>query len=110
MRSSALRAEGEGVEPSRLIARPISNRVPSPIGLPFRRLPSIHRRHQPLSFEMTNDQMKEAPAGGIEPPIVALTGRRLTVRPHRSQEYAVGMAGFEPAISCFRSTKVASRK
>ncbi len=30
------RAEGEGVEPSRLIARPISNRVPSPIGLPFR--------------------------------------------------------------------------
>ena len=31
------RAEGEGVEPSRLIARPISNRVPSPIGLPFRK-------------------------------------------------------------------------
>ena len=29
-------AEGEGVEPPRLIARPISNRVPSPIGLPFR--------------------------------------------------------------------------
>jgi hypothetical protein len=29
-------AEGEGVEPSRLIARPISNRVPSPFGLPFR--------------------------------------------------------------------------
>ncbi len=31
-----LPAEGEGVEPSRLIARPISNRVPSPFGLPFR--------------------------------------------------------------------------
>jgi hypothetical protein len=29
-------AEGEGVEPSRLIARPGSGRVPSPIGLPFR--------------------------------------------------------------------------
>ncbi len=28
-------AEGEGVEPSRLVARSISNRVPSPIGLPF---------------------------------------------------------------------------
>jgi hypothetical protein len=32
----AIKAEGEGVEPSRLIARPISNRVPSPFGLPFR--------------------------------------------------------------------------
>jgi hypothetical protein len=31
------RAEGEGVEPSRLIARPSSSRVPSPIGLPFRK-------------------------------------------------------------------------
>jgi hypothetical protein len=29
-------AEGEGVEPSRLIAHPGSGRVPSPIGLPFR--------------------------------------------------------------------------
>jgi hypothetical protein len=29
-------AEGEGVEPSRLIARLISNQVPSPVGLPFR--------------------------------------------------------------------------
>src|SRR4051812_3167629 len=34
--SRGLQAEGEGVEPSRLIARPGSNRVPSPIGLPFR--------------------------------------------------------------------------
>ena len=32
------RAEGEGVEPSRLIARPSSSRVPSPIGLPFRQI------------------------------------------------------------------------
>lgn len=30
-----VKAEGEGVEPSRLIARPASNGVPSPIGLPF---------------------------------------------------------------------------
>ncbi len=29
-------AEGEGVEPSRQIARPGSSRMPSPIGLPFR--------------------------------------------------------------------------
>ena len=31
-----LQAEGEGVEPSRLIARPLSRRLPSPIGLSFR--------------------------------------------------------------------------
>src|SRR5579875_2381753 len=34
-----LSAEGEGVEPPRLIARPNSSRVPSPIGLSF-----LHRR------------------------------------------------------------------
>ena len=30
------KAEGEGVEPSRLIARPLSRRLPSPVGLTFR--------------------------------------------------------------------------
>ncbi len=30
-----LRAEGEGVEPPKLIARPLSRRLPSPVGLPF---------------------------------------------------------------------------
>jgi hypothetical protein len=36
-RPRALRsAEGEGVEPSRLIARPVSTRLPSPVGLPLR--------------------------------------------------------------------------
>jgi hypothetical protein len=43
------RAEGEGVEPSRLIARLISNQVPSPFGLPFRipdrRLASARTAH-----------------------------------------------------------------
>ncbi len=29
-------AEGEGVEPPRLIARPLSGRLPSPVGLTFR--------------------------------------------------------------------------
>src|SRR3954447_6114139 len=36
MMRSDTEAEGEGVEPSRLIARPGSGRVPSPIGLSFR--------------------------------------------------------------------------
>ena len=81
------RAEGEGVEPSRLIARPSSNRVPSPIGLPFR-WNSVRVRRQPLPavFAVSAPTtFREAPAGGIEPPIVALTGRRLTVRLHRSR-------------------------
>jgi hypothetical protein len=70
-----VQAEGEGVEPSRLIARPISNRVPSPFGLPFRFPRSLHASIRSLRTK--------APAEGVEPPIVALTGRRLTVRPHR---------------------------
>ncbi len=36
-RPRAHKAEGEGVEPSRLIARPLSGRLPSPVGLPFRK-------------------------------------------------------------------------
>jgi hypothetical protein len=35
-RPRAQKAEGEGVEPSRLIARLFSRQLPSPIGLPFR--------------------------------------------------------------------------
>ena len=34
--ASGPQAEGEGVEPSRLVARPFSRRLPSPVGLPFR--------------------------------------------------------------------------
>jgi hypothetical protein len=36
-------AEGAGVEPARLIARPLSRRVPSPIGWPFRIVSSSGR-------------------------------------------------------------------
>ena len=35
-RPKAHKAEGEGVEPPRLIARPLSGRLPSPVGLTFR--------------------------------------------------------------------------
>ena len=41
--SRGLQAEGEGVEPSRLSARPGSGRVPSPIGLSF---PIVELRRQ----------------------------------------------------------------
>ncbi len=35
-----------------------------------------------------------APAGGFEPPIVALTGRRLTVRPHRLRSPSSSQSGW----------------
>jgi hypothetical protein len=38
-RPRAQKAEREGVEPSRLSARPFSRRLPSPVGLPFRSRP-----------------------------------------------------------------------
>ena len=41
--------------------------------------------------------------GGVEPPIFGLTGRRLTVWPHRI--ISVRTVGFEPTISCSRGTR-----
>ena len=81
-RPRAHAAEGEGVEPSRLIARPFSGRLPSPIGLPFRR----------------------AAAAGIEPAIVSLTGSRLTIRPHRNS--GIRTVGFEPTLSGSRNRRI----
>jgi hypothetical protein len=77
-----MQAEGEGVEPSRLIARPLSRRLPSPVGLPFR---------------------IEAAVAGIEP----ASGRLTAAYPyqHGPHRKKVRTAGFEPAISCSRSTR-----
>ena len=47
-----------------------------------------------------------AAAAGVEPAITCLTGRRLTVRPHRSN-CPVGTAGFEPAIFCTPCRRIA---
>ena len=60
------KAEGEGVEPSRLIARLFSKQLPSPIGLPFR--------------------IRKAAVAGIEPAKGRLTGACLYQhRPHRNK-------------------------
>ncbi len=75
------KAEGEGVEPSRLIARRFSKPLPSPIGLPFRK----------------------AAATGIEPVICSLTGSRLTIRPRRN---AVSVVRFELTISCSQGRRI----
>jgi hypothetical protein len=85
--SRNLQAEGEGVEPSRLIARPGSSRVPSPVGLPFR---IIELRRQ---------------ESNLRPPVNsrALVPART---PPESSRQTVGMAGFEPALSCSRSRRI----
>ena len=80
-------AEGEGVEPSRLFARPGSGRVPSPIGLSFRVLSS----------------------GGRNRTCVPPVNSRVLVparTPPESSRYTVGMAGFEPAISCSQGRRI----
>ena len=104
------KAEGEGVEPSRLIARLFSRQVPSP----DLACPSV-----------------EAAAAGIEPAKGRLTGACLYQhRPHRNRSQGgrtrtcdlklpelarcqaslhsgkVGAGRFEPPISCSRSTRV----
>ena len=75
--------KGRKSNPQGREARPDSGGVPSPVGLPFRSL--------------------KAPVGGIEPPIIGLTGRRLTVWPHRIM--SVRTAGIEPAFSCSQGTR-----
>ena len=82
-RAHVVKRKGRESNPQGREARPGSSGVPSPVGLPFRSL--------------------KAPVGGIEPPIIGLTGRRLTVWPHRIM--SVRTAGFEPAISCSRGTR-----
>jgi hypothetical protein len=49
----------------------------------------------------------KAPAEGLEPSLVSLTGSRLTIGPHRIIHQQVRMAGFEPAVSCARGTRIA---
>src|SRR4051794_11578720 len=64
-------AEGEGVEPSRLIAQPVSNRVSSPVDLPFRvAVPSrLHLRQSgPAVTTLLIDRVvKEREASGRLP-------------------------------------------
>ena len=83
-----VKAEGEGVEPPRLIARPLSGRLPSPVGLTF--------RFPRLRWLDSNQRWGKRHVG--------LTGRSLLpTRVHRI--IAVRTAGVEPAISCARSTR-----
>ena len=82
-RPRAQEAEGEGVEPSRLIARPGSGRVQSPICLPFR----------------------TAAVAGLEPAIFWLTASRLTIWPHRNK--GVRNEGFEPTALATRTPRSA---
>ena len=81
-KSTLLSAEGERVELSRLIARPLSKRLPSPIGLPFRSSSCGGRNR-------TCDE-----AINSRPPV-----------PAQDPPHQVRTTGFEPAFSCFRNTR-----
>ncbi len=81
-RPRAHKAEGEGVEPSRLIARLFSRQLPSPIGLPFR-----------------------SSCGDRNRTCVGALNRRLPVPTQAPPQNRVGAVGFEPTISCFRSRR-----
>ena len=85
-------AEGEGVEPSRhtVYARPASNRLPSPVGLPFLKWQVI----TPAAVDLI----------GVEPtaPI-----KRRSVAPNGMQARQVVPAGVEPAVSCMSSRRPA---
>ena len=79
------KAEGEGVEPSRhhQDARPASNRIPSPIGLPFRNQRSV-RELNPVFVHTTDACCRNTYrpfvlviTDGIEPSVSCLSRRRL---------------------------------
>jgi hypothetical protein len=75
-------AEGEGVEPSRLVARPFSRRLPSPIGLPFR-FSSCGGRNRTCNRLLNR-----------EPPY------------HSATPQEVRTVGFEPTLSGSRNRRI----
>ena len=81
-RPRAQKAEGEGVEPSRLIARPFSRRLPSPVGLPFRS--SCGGRNRTCNRLLNR-----------EPPY------------HWATPQEVRTVGFEPTLSGSRNRRIA---
>ncbi len=78
-------AEGEGVEPSRLIARPSSSRVPSPFGLPSRPC-STGGRNRTCELLFNREAHEPAHATPVR--------------------ISVGAAGFEPALSWSRTRRI----
>jgi hypothetical protein len=94
--SGTLLAEGEGVEPPRLIARPCSRRLPSPIGWPFRShlcpapgpciaASGLEPELRPYEGQpgarpaavVLLESFRSAPGAGIEPAGSSLTGRHM---------------------------------
>jgi hypothetical protein len=63
-----------------------------------------------ICWRLNLDRSIRAPAGGVEPPIVALTGRRLTVRPHRYRGLPLTAeecpAGVEPALPPWQGSRL----
>ena len=96
-RPRAHKAEGEGVEPSRLIARPLSGRLPSPVGLTFR---IARLRWQESNLRMTSVN-RRLPVPTQAPP-QSKSGRR-DLNPRSRAPEARGIPGFP--TSCIKSAQ-----
>jgi hypothetical protein len=86
-RPRAHKAEGGRVELPRLIARPASDGLPSPVGLTFH---------------------SEAPVAGLEPAVGQMPrrlNRPIPATNSGTPDHTVRTAGVEPALSCSRSTR-----
>ena len=96
------KAEGEGVEPSRLIARPFSRRLPSPIGLPFRS--SCGGRNRTCNRLLNREPPyhwatpQEVRTVGFEPTLSGSRNRRIPRLSYvLSQEHPAGVEPAHPA-------------
>ena len=80
------RKERESNSQGSVSARPLSRRLPSPIGLPFRYADLSTKRLLRLSRRSNRIRSHDgkAPVAGVEPAPIRLTGGCLTVWPHRN--------------------------
>lgn len=106
------RAEGEGVEPSRLIARPGSSRMPSPFGLPFRSF----TQHSVLSTLSTftsldgwiRTSVVRLPRPADETRLSYIQIRHSALSPQHSALTKMGPEGFEPSPRWLRARDAAA--
>jgi hypothetical protein len=81
------RKERESNSQGIVSARPLSRRLPSPLGLPFRNADSVNKPSPCVSVDARAEfgrTVGKAPVAGIEPALIRLTGGCLTVWPHRN--------------------------
>jgi hypothetical protein len=98
-------AEGGGVEPPRLIARPGSGRVPSPIGLPFRirKQTSTGGRNRTCGLLLNREVHEPAHATPVSMPTSAQRESNPHVRHGKAVGYRYIMGTDSPTPNCQRN-------